>query len=355
MLILARDRLRDPTAGYARRPSCASSRTASAPALERGVRIVANAGGLNPAGLADARRRAGRPARAVPARSGTSTATSCRPDGGGLGGAGRERVPGLLGDRRVPARAAPTWSSPAGSPTPRWWSGRPPGTTAGPRTTGTRWPAPTVAGHVLECGAQATGGNYAFFRELRPAARPGFPIAEVARRRLGGDHQAPRHRRRGHRGHRHRAAAVRDRPAPRYLGPDVRDPLRHVAPRRRTARTGSGSPGWPARRRRRDAQGGRGAAGRLPQRDHVRAHRAGHRGEGGAGPGPGRATRSARPAAGASGVDAGPHRPRRRGHRGGGQRAAARCPSRTPTRTRSGGPSPGRRSSWPWRRTRAST
>jgi len=36
-----------------------------------------------------------------------------------------------------------------------------------------------VAGHVLECGAQATGGNYAFFREVRSFARIGFPLAEV--------------------------------------------------------------------------------------------------------------------------------------------------------------------------------
>ena len=36
-----------------------------------------------------------------------------------------------------------------------------------------------MAGHVLECGAQATGGNYAFFRELPDVRHPGFPIAEV--------------------------------------------------------------------------------------------------------------------------------------------------------------------------------
>src|SRR5699024_8704297 len=35
-----------------------------------------------------------------------------------------------------------------------------------------------VAGHVIECGAQATGGNYAFFREHR-IGHPGFPIAEL--------------------------------------------------------------------------------------------------------------------------------------------------------------------------------
>jgi len=36
-----------------------------------------------------------------------------------------------------------------------------------------------VAGHVIECGAQATGGNYAFFTEIRGLDHPGFPIAEV--------------------------------------------------------------------------------------------------------------------------------------------------------------------------------
>jgi Acyclic terpene utilisation family protein AtuA len=37
-----------------------------------------------------------------------------------------------------------------------------------------------VAGHVLECGTQATGGNYAFLDELPDGRPPGFPIAEVA-------------------------------------------------------------------------------------------------------------------------------------------------------------------------------
>ncbi len=37
-----------------------------------------------------------------------------------------------------------------------------------------------VAGHVIECGAQCTGGNYSFFTEIDDLTRPGFPIAEVA-------------------------------------------------------------------------------------------------------------------------------------------------------------------------------
>jgi Acyclic terpene utilisation family protein AtuA len=37
-----------------------------------------------------------------------------------------------------------------------------------------------VAGHIIECGCQATGGNYAFFQEVPNLERPGFPIAEIA-------------------------------------------------------------------------------------------------------------------------------------------------------------------------------
>ncbi len=36
-----------------------------------------------------------------------------------------------------------------------------------------------VAGHVIECGAQATGGNYSSFQEVPGLEHPGFPIAEV--------------------------------------------------------------------------------------------------------------------------------------------------------------------------------
>ncbi len=37
-----------------------------------------------------------------------------------------------------------------------------------------------VAGHILECGCQATGGNYAFFGEVPGLAQAGFPLAELA-------------------------------------------------------------------------------------------------------------------------------------------------------------------------------
>jgi len=37
-----------------------------------------------------------------------------------------------------------------------------------------------AAGHVIECSTQATGGNYSFFTEVQGMSRPGFPWAEVA-------------------------------------------------------------------------------------------------------------------------------------------------------------------------------
>jgi hypothetical protein len=36
-----------------------------------------------------------------------------------------------------------------------------------------------AAGHVVECGTQCTGGNYAFFQEVPGLEHPGFPIAEL--------------------------------------------------------------------------------------------------------------------------------------------------------------------------------
>ncbi len=39
-----------------------------------------------------------------------------------------------------------------------------------------------VAGHLIECGAQTTGGNYSWFSTIPEPARPlGFPIAEIDR------------------------------------------------------------------------------------------------------------------------------------------------------------------------------
>ena len=36
-----------------------------------------------------------------------------------------------------------------------------------------------AAGHIIECGAQATGGNYSFFQEVPSFSNIGYPIAEI--------------------------------------------------------------------------------------------------------------------------------------------------------------------------------
>ena len=36
-----------------------------------------------------------------------------------------------------------------------------------------------AAGHIIECGAQATGGNYSFFQEVPSFSNMGYPIAEI--------------------------------------------------------------------------------------------------------------------------------------------------------------------------------
>ena len=80
-----------------------------------------------------------------------------------------------------------------------------------------------VAGHLIECSAQVTGGNYSFFTEIDGrnevdgTARFGFPWADVA---ADGSSIIGKHDR--HRGsslgrHGHLAAAVRDR-RPRVSG-----------------------------------------------------------------------------------------------------------------------------------------
>lgn len=38
----------------------------------------------------------------------------------------------------------------------------------------------TTAGHIIECGAQATGGNYSFIEEVPSFKNVGFPVAEIA-------------------------------------------------------------------------------------------------------------------------------------------------------------------------------
>ncbi|MFE6100944.1 acyclic terpene utilization AtuA family protein [Streptomyces laurentii] len=178
MLILGRDLLKDPAAGYAK-TFLRQMEEGLGLAHERGVKIVANAGGLNPAGLADALRalaeRLGVPARVahvegdrLPPRPGVLAANAY------LGGGGIAAALAAGADIVVTGRVtdAALVTGPA-----QWFFGwRPDDPDWHDKMAGA-----VVAGHVLECGTQATGGNYAFFTEhgAEAARRPGFPLAEL--------------------------------------------------------------------------------------------------------------------------------------------------------------------------------
>jgi len=179
MLILARDRARSPERGYAKTflrqlEDCLGT------ALDRGVRIVANAGGLNPAGLADAVRALAEQlgldvnvahvegddlvGRAAELGFGTPLAANAYLGAWGI-------VDCLKSGADVVVTGRVTDAS----------------VIVGPAAAHFGW-APTdydalagavAAGHIIECGAQATGGNYAFFTEVADLTHPGFPLAEI--------------------------------------------------------------------------------------------------------------------------------------------------------------------------------
>ncbi|MFF4450494.1 acyclic terpene utilization AtuA family protein [Streptomyces sp. NPDC001502] len=174
MLILGRDRLKNPDLGYAKTFLRQLEETLGL-AHERGVRIVANAGGLNPAGLADAVRalaaKAGVPVRVAHVEGDDLTA---QVDGAltanaYLGGAGITACLRAGADVVVTGRVtdAALVSGPAA-----WWFDW-------ARDDHDRLAGAVAAGHVLECGTQATGGNYSFFAR-HDVRRPGFPLAEIS-------------------------------------------------------------------------------------------------------------------------------------------------------------------------------
>jgi hypothetical protein len=197
LMILLKDRLKDPTLGYAR-TFLRQLEEVAATCKQRGIKIVVNAGGLNPAGCAEA-------ARALYKRLGVKAV-----------------VAHLEGDDILPKLDA---LQAAGAPLTHLDQGRPLSTlkapvlsanaylggwgivaalergadvvicprvtdaalTLGPAAWKFGWKrddwdqlaAGVVAGHIIECGAQTTGGNYAFFKEVPDLTHPGFPIAEM--------------------------------------------------------------------------------------------------------------------------------------------------------------------------------
>ncbi len=179
MLILARDRMRDESLGYAK-TFLRQLETCLGIAVDRGVRLVVNAGGLNPAALASA-------VRELATRLGIDVAVAhvegddLRPRAAELGLGEPLAANAYLGAFGIAACLR------AGADVVVTGRVTDASLVVGPAIDRFGWTqtdhdalaGAMVAGHVIECGPQATGGNYAYFAELEDFRLPGFPIAEV--------------------------------------------------------------------------------------------------------------------------------------------------------------------------------
>ena len=198
MLILWKARARDPQAGYAQ-TFLGQMELVLGTCLERNVRIVVNAGGLNPAGLAERVHQLAEDL-GLQARIAYITGDDVLErlpqwidQGISLDHLDTGRPFAELGETPITANA---YLGAAGIRSaldrgadvvicPRVTDAA---LVVGPAASSFGWrdddwnrlAGAVVAGHILECGAQATGGNFSFFREVTDLTRPGFPIAEVA-------------------------------------------------------------------------------------------------------------------------------------------------------------------------------
>ncbi|MEO6510040.1 MAG: acyclic terpene utilization AtuA family protein [Nocardioides sp.] len=176
MLILGKDTMKDPALGYAR-TFVRQLEDCLGLALERGVRIVSNAGGLNPAGLA---------ARLGEVASGLGLSPSIAlvdgDDVRSLGFEGALTANAYLGGWGIAAALA------GGADVVVTGRVTDASLVVGPAAWAHGW-SPTsydelagavVAGHVLECGGQATGGNFSGFASIDRTRSLGFPLAEIA-------------------------------------------------------------------------------------------------------------------------------------------------------------------------------
>ncbi|KAA8890126.1 DUF1446 domain-containing protein [Nocardia colli] len=181
MLILGRDRMKDPSLGYAK-TFVKQIEDCLGLALERNVQIVTNAGGLNPAGLAERLRKVaadlGLDAKIAHVEGDDLVARASELGLGApltanayLGAWGIVECLNAGADIVVTGRVTDASVVVAPAAAHFGWG----------RTDYDALAGAVVAGHVIECSTQATGGNYAFFTELPDLGRPGFPIAEIRR------------------------------------------------------------------------------------------------------------------------------------------------------------------------------
>jgi hypothetical protein len=192
MLILWKQRARNAEGGYAT-TFLTQMEQVLGTCAERDIKVVTNAGGLNPAGCADKVReiadRLGVAVRVAhvegddlmdrieglrPQLDHLDTGAPLTDDpvsaNAYLGGWGIARALREGADVVVTGRV--TDAAVVLGPAAWWWDWEP--------TDLDRLAGAVAAGHIIECGAQTTGGNYAFFSELPDLDRPlGFPIAEI--------------------------------------------------------------------------------------------------------------------------------------------------------------------------------
>ena len=190
MVILQKMAAKDPTKGWA-----TDVVPALAPVLPevlaRGIRVVTNAGGVNPQGCADALARAAAklglsPRIAVVSNSELDVARLAPPHADT--GAPFSEISGRVEASYVYMGAlAIVEALAAGAQIVVCGRVVDAALALGPLVFehGWRWgdwdllAAGVVAGHVIECGAQATGGNQTDWRSVPALERVGYPIAEV--------------------------------------------------------------------------------------------------------------------------------------------------------------------------------
>jgi hypothetical protein len=197
MLILLKDKMRNAEKGYARTFLTQLQDVAKA-CCENDIKIVVNAGGLNPSGMAEACRRiyAGQNLHAVVAHIEgddllgrldelqAEGETLAHLDHGTPLSELRQEVlsaNAYLGGwgivealkRGADLVICPRVTDAAVVVGPAAWK------FGWARDDWDQLAAAVVAGHIIECGTQCTGGNYSFFTEIESLRRPGFPIAEM--------------------------------------------------------------------------------------------------------------------------------------------------------------------------------
>ncbi len=197
LLILWKSQRRDPSAGYAT-TYLRQMEQVLGTCLDKGIKVVTNAGGLNPASLAAKMReladRLGLQARIAHIEGDDILAKLPALQAGGeqLAHLDTGRPLSDIGTEPVAANAyLGAWGIVEALNTgadvvicPRVTDAS---VVVGPAAWHFGWKhddwdrlaSSVIAGHILECGTQATGGNYAFFKEVPGLEHPGFPIAEM--------------------------------------------------------------------------------------------------------------------------------------------------------------------------------